>query len=67
MYKDRKRAKEIQLRTMADEYLMTRINEYIDKTGLQRQVVIREWIEAGLERDRQRLLEDKNNQFVTEL
>lgn len=60
MYGDRRLVKDREIKTRGDEYLMQRLDEYIRRTGKQRHVVLRQWIEEGIQRDLEEL-ELKNN------
>lgn len=56
MYGDRRLVKDREIRTRGDEYLLEQIEEYVRRSGKQKHVVLREWIEEGLQRDMEHLL-----------
>lgn len=63
MYGDRRLLKNQEIKTRGDQYLIERLDEYVEKSGKQRHVVLREWIEECLERDLADLLDKKNIQI----
>lgn len=67
MYGDRKLVKDQEIKTRGDSYLIDRIKRYVERTGKQRDVLIRDWITKGLEEDEQSLIESKDNEYITEL
>lgn len=60
MYGDRRLVKDREIRTRGDEYLLRQIEEYVKRSGKQKHVVLREWIEAGLQKDMEELLKPNN-------
>lgn len=56
MYGDRRLVKDREIRTRGDEYLLEQLEQYVRMSGKQKRVVLREWIEEGLQRDMQQLL-----------
>lgn len=56
MYGDRRLVKDREIRTRGDEYLLEQLEQYVRMSGKQKHVVLREWIEEGLQRDTEQLL-----------
>jgi len=61
MYGDRRLVKDREIRTRGDEYLIQMLEDYVKRSGKQKHVLIRQWIEEGLRRDLDEALEQKNN------